>query len=187
MKTHQIGTIGTNISAIGFGAWAIGGGAVWGDHTDDAEAVRALHTALDCGINLIDTAPAYGFGRSERLIGAALRDRRDKVFIATKCGLWWQDSRGWFFCNFDGKALRRSLRPDTIRIEVEHSLTRLQTDHIDLYQVHWPSVPPYQTAIADSMACLMTLMEQGKIRAIGVCNVNRRELNQYRQIGRAHV
>jgi methylglyoxal reductase len=183
MKTYPLGISGLQAPAIGFGAWAIGGGPSWGQETREDEAIRAIHAAVDCGVNLIDTAPAYGYGRSERIVGKAIRDIRDKVVLATKFGLWWQDFRGAPFCELDGKLLRRSLRPDTIRIEVEHSLTRLQTDHIDLYQVHWPAVPPCQTPIGDTMACLMTLKDQGKIGAIGVCNVTARELNKYRHAG----
>jgi methylglyoxal reductase len=183
MNTYPIDNSGFHASRIGFGAWAIGGGAVWGDEPDDNESMRAIHAAVDCGINFIDTAPAYGFGRSERIVGKAIREIRDKVVLATKCGLWWQDQRGSMFVELDGKTLRRSLRPDTIRIEVEHSLTRLQTDYIDLYQIHWPAMPPVATPIADSMACLMTLRDQEKIRAIGVCNVSAPELNRYRHAG----
>ena len=183
MNTYPLGNSGFNASRIAFGAWAIGGGAVWGDNPDDNESIRAIHAAIDCGINFIDTAPAYGWGRSERIVGRAIRDIRDKVILATKCGLWWQDNRGAVFCEFDGKFLRRSLRPDTIRIEVEHSLTRLQTDHIDLYQIHWPAIAPALTPIADTMACLMTLRDQGKIRSIGVCNMSAREMNKARHAG----
>jgi methylglyoxal reductase len=144
--------------------------------TDDGESIRAIQSALDAGINLIDTAPAYGFGRSEEVVGKAIRGRRDQVVLATKCGLWWDDTRGSYFCEFDGKPLYRSLRPDTIRIELENSLRRLGTDHIDLYQTHWPATPPDQTPIAETMACLTDLQQQGKIRAIGVCNVSPDEL-----------
>lgn len=181
MKTYPLGN--SQASTIGFGAWAIGGGASWGKETSEDEAIRAIRAAIDCGITLIDTAPAYGYGRSERIVGKAIRDFREKVLLATKCGLWWQDQRGSPFCELDGKLLRRSLRPDTIRIEVEHSLTRLQTERIDLYQTHWPSAPPHETLIADTMACLMTLKDQGKIGAIGVCNVSARELNRYCHAG----
>jgi len=183
MNTYPLGNSGFNASRIAFGAWAIGGGAVWGENPDDNESIRAIHAAMDCGINFIDTAPAYGWGRSERIVGRAIRDIRDKAILATKCGLWWQDNRGAAFCEFDGKFLRRSLRPDTIRIEVEHSLTRLQTDHIDLYQIHWPAIAPALTPIADTMACLVTLRDQGKIRSIGVCNMSARELNKARHVG----
>ena len=183
MNTYPLGNSGFKASRIAFGAWAIGGGAVWGENPHDDESIRAIHAAIDCGINFIDTAPAYGWGRSEQIVGKAIRDIRDKVILATKCGLWWQDSRGSLFCEFDGKILRRSLRPDTIRIEVEHSLTRLQTDHIDLYQIHWPAAPPCLTPITDTMACLMTLRDHGKIRSIGVCNMSARELNKAMHAG----
>lgn len=163
---------------IAFGAWAIGGGSVWGGVSDEAEAERALRAAIDAGINLIDTAPAYGWGCSEEIVGRAIRGRRDKVILATKCGLWSDDDRGSFFTEFDGRIMRRSLRPDTIQIEVERSLKRLGVDCIDLYQTHWPSVEPDFTPIADTMACLLALRDAGKIRAIGVCNVSAAELEE---------
>ncbi|HOW65857.1 MAG TPA: aldo/keto reductase [Candidatus Paceibacterota bacterium] len=178
MRYQAIGSTKLNASIIGLGAWVMGGGSVWGPNPDDRESIRAIQTALDAGINLIDTAPAYGFGRSEEVVGQAIRGRRDQVLVATKCGLWWDDERGSFFAQFDGRPVRRSLRPDTIRIEVDRSLRRLGTDCIDLYQTHWPSVPPDQTAIADTMACLMALRTEGKIRAIGVSNVSLEELKE---------
>ena len=176
MKTRKLGNSGIDASVIGLGAWVLGGGAVWGRDTHDGESVAAIQAALDAGINLIDTAPAYGFGRSEEVVGKAIRGRRDQVVLATKCGLWWDDTRGSYFCEFDGKPLYRSLRPDTIRIELENSLRRLGTDRIDLYQTHWPATPPDQTPISETMACLTELQQQGKIRAIGVCNVSPDEL-----------
>jgi methylglyoxal reductase len=176
MRYRSLGNSGINASVIAFGAWAIGGGSVWGGDADEATATRAIHAALDAGINLIDTAPAYGWGRSEEIVGSAIRGRRDRVVLATKCGLWWQDARGSFFTEFDGRPLHRSLRPDTIAIEIEDSLRRLGTDCIDLYQTHWPAMPPDATPIADTMACLMKLKAQGKIRAIGVSNVTPAEL-----------
>jgi methylglyoxal reductase len=104
--------------------------------------------------------------------------------LATKCGLWWTDKRGSEFCDFDGRAIRRSLRPDTIREEIELSLKRLQTDYIDLYQTHWPAVAPDKTPIADTMACLMKLKDEGKIRAIGVSNVTLDELEENARHGK---
>ena len=176
MHYRKLGSSGIEASVVGLGAWVLGGGSVWGADTADDESVKAIQAALDAGINLIDTAPAYGFGRSEEVVGKAVRGRRDKVVIATKCGLWWDDTRGSYFCEFDGKAMYRSLRPDTMRIELENSLRRLGTDYIDLYQTHWPSIPPEQTPIAETMACLMDMKKQGKIRAIGVSNVSALEL-----------
>jgi methylglyoxal reductase len=178
MRHLALGKSGIEASAVGLGAWVLGGGSVWGEDTDDSESVRTIQAALDAGITLIDTAPAYGFGRSEIVVGKAIRGRRDKVVLATKCGLWWDDQRGSFFTDFDGKKLYRSLRPDTIAIEVENSLRRLGTDCIDLYQTHWPAVAPDKTPIPETMACLMKLREQGKIRAIGVSNVSVAELEE---------
>ncbi len=178
MKQKPLGKSGINASVIGLGAWVLGGGAVWGKDPDDRESVRTIQAALDLGINLIDTAPAYGFGRSERVLGEAIQGRRDQVVIATKCGLWWEDSRGSFFATFDGRAIHRSLRPDTLQVEIENSLRRLGTDRIDLYQTHWPSAPPDFTPIADTMATLVKLRDQGKIRAIGVSNVSPDELKE---------
>lgn len=172
-----------NASVVGLGTWVTGGGLTWGADPDDAESVRAIHTALDLGINLIDTAPAYGWGRSEEVVGKAIQDRRDKVVLATKCGLWTDDERGSFFTEMDGRRMFRSLRPDTITIEIERSLKRLKTDRIDLYQTHWPAVPPDNTPIADTMACLLKLKEDGKIRAIGVSNVSLAELKENLRCG----
>ena len=178
MNYKPLGNSGLSASVIGLGAWVMGGGQLWGKDTEDAESIRAIHQALDLGINLIDTAPAYGFGRSESVVGKAIKGRRDQVVIATKCGLWWEDARGSFFADFDGKKMYRSLRPDTLRIEIENSLKRLGVDCIDLYQTHWPSVPPDFTPIADTMATLLALKDQGKIRALGVCNVSVDELRE---------
>lgn len=179
MKNLPLGNSGLSASVIGFGAWAIGGGAVWGDATDDAESIRTIQAALDAGINLLDTAPAYGWGHSERLIAKAVAGRRDSVVLATKCGLWWDDARGSYFCPFNGRDIYRSLRPDTIAIEVERSLRDLNTDRIDLYQIHWPAVPPENTPVADTMAALIKLKDEGKILAIGACNLSAIELDEY--------
>jgi methylglyoxal reductase len=178
MKQKPLGNSGLSASIVGLGAWVLGGGPIWGQDTDDAESVRTIQAALDLGINLIDTAPAYGWGRSERVVGRALKGRRDRAILATKCGLWWEDAHGSFFADFDGKKMNRSLRPDTIQIEIENSLRRLDVDCIDLYQTHWPSMPPDHTPIADTMAALLKLKQQGKIRAIGVCNVSLDELKE---------
>jgi len=140
--------------------------------------VYTLQAALDEGINLIDTAPAYGWGRSERVVGEALKGRRDRAVVATKCGLWTDDERGSFFVELAGRRMYRSLRPDTIQIEVERSLRNLGIECIDLYQTHWPACPPEATPVADTMACLLKLQSQGKIRAIGVSNVTLSELEE---------
>jgi methylglyoxal reductase len=178
MIYRPLGNSGISASVVGLGAWVLGGGQLWGQDPDDGESIRAIQEAIDLGINLVDTAPGYGFGRSETVIGRAIKGRRDKVVIATKCGLWWNDTRGSYFADFEGKKIYRSLRPDTLRIEIENSLKRLGVDCIDLYQTHWPSVPPDFTPIADTMAALLAFKDQGKIRALGVSNVSVAELEE---------
>src|SRR5512138_3275682 len=130
MKTKSLGNSGLTASVVGLGAWVLGGGATWGKDTDDAQSVRTIQAALDLGINLIDTAPAYGWGRSEQVVGKAIRGKRDQFIVATKCGLWWEDTRGSFFAELDGHRMHRSLRPDTLQIEIDNSLRRLDTDYI---------------------------------------------------------
>lgn len=182
MQYRALGKSGISASVVGMGTW-VTGGLVWGEDPDDSESIRAIHAALDAGANLIDTAPGYGFGRSESVIGKALKGRRDQAVIATKCGIWTDDDRGSFFLELAGRKLLRSLRPDTIRIEIERSLKYLETDYIDLYQTHWPSIEPDKTPVADTMACLLELKDQGKIRAIGVSNVTLDELKEDVQHG----
>ena len=183
MLYRKLGSSGIDVSAVGFGAWAIGGW-MWGG-TDEPQAVAAVQAALDHGINLIDTAPAYGYGRSEEIIARAIRGRREKAVLATKCGLVWDREDGTFFFHADqqGATMRPSekkiykcLKPDSIRTEVERSLARLGVDYIDLYQTHWqdPTAP-----IEDTMAALVKLKEQGKIRAIGVSNAGLDQLRAY--------
>ena len=177
--TREIGSSGMAASAVGLGTWAIGGW-MWGG-TDEAAAVKAIEASIDAGISLIDTAPAYGLGRSEEIVGAAISGKRDKVVIATKCGLNWHHGKGNHFFDEDGKPVHRYLGADGIAHEVEQSLRRLGTDHIDLYITHWqdPTTP-----IADTMEALERLKSAGKIRAIGASNVNGAELEAYIAAGR---
>lgn len=183
MKKRKLGNSGIDISAVGFGAWAIGGW-MWGG-ADDNDAISAIHAALDHGINLLDTAPAYGFGHSEEIVARAIQDRRDKVVLATKCGLIWDREEGEFFFHADAEGMTfrasekkfyKNLRPASIRQELERSLARLRVNHIDLYQTHWQEAT---TPIADTMAELMKMKEEGKIRAIGVSNANLEQLKTY--------
>lgn len=173
MQYRPLGTSGIDASIIGLGTW------VTGVSTDDRKSIKAIHAALDQGVSLIDTAPSYGWGHSEEVVGKAIRDRRDQVVIATKCGIWWQDDRGSFNSHKGGKATNISLRPDTIIIEVEDSLKRLGVDYIDLLQARRPAKEPENTPIAETMGCFMDLKEQGKIRAIGVSNVSLEQLEAY--------
>ena len=170
MELRQLGKSDLKVTPVVFGAWAIGGW-FWGG-TDDAEAVTAIRAAVDAGINTIDTAPMYGFGHSEEVVGKALKGIRDKVIVATKCGLRWNRTDGDFHFVAQDEQNRshqiyKVLKPDSIIEECELSLKRLNVDVIDLYQCHWPDTT---TPIADTMGALMKLKEQGKIRAIGVSN-----------------
>jgi aryl-alcohol dehydrogenase-like predicted oxidoreductase len=160
-------------SRIALGTWAIGGW-MWGG-TDEKESIRAIHAALDQGVNLIDTAPIYGQGRSEEIVGEALRQRgrRENIILATKVGLDWTN----------GKVERNSSRQRILQ-ELEDSLRRLQTDYIDIYQVHWPDprVPVEETA-----ATLREVYEQGKIRAIGISNFSPRQMTRFESVAPLHT
>lgn len=181
MKYEALGSSGLKASVVGFGAWAAGGWMWGGSDADDA--VAAIQAAMDAGVTLIDTAPVYGFGRSEEIVGRALQGRRDQAIVATKCGLVWDTNEGEaFFTN--EKAVRKHLAPASIRREVEASLKRLGTDRIDLLQTHWQTET---TPIEETMATLLALRQEGKIRAIGVSNASMAQLARYRAVGPVDV
>ena len=174
MLTRQLGTSDVKVSPVIFGAWAIGGW-MWGG-AEERDSIAAIHAALDHGVTTIDTAAIYGMGYSEELVAKAIAGRRDRVVIATKCGMRWdspadgeQGSDPWPQKDNAGNpvTIRKNSRPVSIRYECEQSLKRLGTDYIDLYQIHWPDV---STPVEASMAEMARLHEQGKIRAIGVSN-----------------
>lgn len=175
---RKIGRSGVRASAVGLGTWAIGGW-MWGG-TDEAQSIAAIQASLDAGVTLIDTAPAYGLGRSEEIVGKAIAGRRDKAVIATKCGLAWHTQNGKHFFDQDGQPVHRYLGRDSIIHEVEQSLRRLGTDYIDLYITHWQDVT---TPIEETVRALEELKAAGKIRAIGASNVDRPELRHYIQTG----
>ena len=165
---------GTSIRAsrVALGTWAIGGW-MWGG-TDESAAIRTIQDATDRGINLIDTAPVYGFGRSEEIVGKALAGgRRSRAIIATKCGLDWKNR----------KPFRNASKARLIE-EVENSLRRLRTDVIDLYQVHWPD--PH-TPIAETAEAIRTLHRAGKIRAVGVSNFSPAQMDEFREVAPLHT
>jgi len=178
MRYRPLGESGIEASVVALGAWAIGGW-YWGG-TDETQSIDAIHAAIDSGINFIDTAPAYGLGRSELIIGKAIAGRRDQVVIASKCGIVWHTQKGEFQMEEYGKQMYGYLGAESIRYEIEESLRRLQTDYIDLYQTHWqyPTTP-----IEETMGALLDLKEEGKIRAIGVSNATAAEMEQYRKLG----
>jgi aryl-alcohol dehydrogenase-like predicted oxidoreductase len=174
VDTTTLPSLDKEVSRVGLGTWAIGGW-MWGG-TDEQESVDTILSALDRGITLIDTAPVYGFGRSEEIVGTALQEygQRDDVVLATKAGLDWDD---------DGAVVRRAT-PERLRVEIEQSLERLQTDYIDLYQVHWPDprVPMDETA-----GVLRELRHDGVIRAIGVSNFAPSQMDTFRRAAPLHT
>ena len=178
METREIGASGIRASAIGLGTWAIGGW-MWGG-TDEAESIAAIQASIDEGVTLIDTAPAYGMGRSEEIVGKAIAGRRDEVVIATKCGLVWHTTKGNHFFDQNDRPVHRHLGAESIAHELEQSLRRLGTDHIDLYITHWqdPTTP-----VAETLGALEDLKKAGKIRAIGASNVGVADIEAYLAAG----
>ncbi len=173
MDFTKIAGTDLTVSRIGLGTWAIGGW-MWGG-SEEAESIRTIRAALEHEITLIDTAPVYGFGRSEEIVGRALaRDGlRNRVVLATKAGLDWQTG-----------APARNASRQRIFTEVEASLRRLRTDRIDIYQIHWPDP---LTPIAECAEAMLALYQQGKIRAIGVSNFSRQQMREFRTIARLHT
>ncbi len=171
MGTKQLGATEIQITPIGLGAWAIGGSG-WTyacGPQDDRDSVAAIHRALDLGVNWIDTAPVYGRGHSEEVIARALRGRRERPYVFTKCSFPWDES---------GTVVNR-LRGDSVRREVEGSLRRLETEAIDLCQIHWP-IP--EEGIEEGWATLAALKAEGKVRAIGVSNFDADQMRRAQAI-----
>jgi len=168
LPTRPLGSSGLHITTVGFGSWAIGGGGWafgWGPQ-DDRESVATMLHAIDLGVNWIDTAAVYGLGHSEEVVGKLIRElpsSSTRPLIFTKCGLTWD-------VNNPMQAAKRILKPETIRHECEASLRRLGVDRIDLYQFHWPDETG--TPVEDSWATMAKLVDEGKVRAIGVSNFN---------------
>lgn len=173
MEYKTIARTQMNVSRIAQGTWAIGGW-MWGG-TDERESIRTIHAALDKGINLIDTAPVYGFGVSEEIVGKAIEERgnSDKVFIATKVGLEWHNG-----------SVTRNSSPERIRKEIRDSLRRLRTDYIDIYQVHWPDLA---VPIEDAARTMQALFREGLIRAIGVSNYSPEQMNRFMSVSELHT
>jgi aryl-alcohol dehydrogenase-like predicted oxidoreductase len=173
MEKVRFGRTDLEVSVLAMGTWVTGGWA-WGG-ADDGQSLRAILRALELGINFIDTAPVYGFGRSETIVGHALKEwaTRDGVVIATKCGLEWDEK----------ERIRRNASPARIRQEVDQSLQRLAVERIDLYQIHWPDS---QTLLETSMETMLRIQDEGKIRYIGVSNFDREEIMACQSVGQVH-
>src|SRR5215472_7258740 len=171
MKKKRLGNSDLELTPIGIGAWAMGGGGwafAWGPQDDD-ESIAAIHAALDHGVNWIDTAAVYGLGHSEEVVARALAGRSNRPFVFTKCERNWNENR----------EIYKSLKADSIRRECENSLRRLQVDTIDLYQIHWPEP---DEDIEEGWSALAKLREEGKVRWIGVSNFNVAQMERIRRI-----
>ncbi|HKK67891.1 MAG TPA: aldo/keto reductase, partial [Bacteroidales bacterium] len=166
METTNINKIEKNVSRIGLGTWSIGGW-MWGG-TDEKRSIETIHKALDNGISLIDTAPVYGFGTSEKIVGKALKSygRRDDITLVTKVGLDWQDEQPF----------RNSSR-ERLQKELDDSLRRLQTDYIDVYMIHWPD---HNTPFEETARQMAEFQKAGKIKSIAVSNYNPQEMDAFR-------
>jgi len=171
MIINQLGNTVIRLSSIGLGTWAIGGGGYgfgWGPQ-DDRESIDTIHRSIDLGINWIDTAPVYGLGHSEKIVGQAIKRKRDQVIISTKCGIVWDKDRNIAF----------NLDKESVRAEVEQSLKRLNIDVIDLYQIHKP-IPAEK--IEEAWGVLADLVKAGKIRYAGVSSFTLEQLKQIQPI-----
>jgi len=172
MEYRMLGGSDLNVSVIGFGAWGIGGSPFWSNEGDVISA-RAIMKSYDLGVNFFDTAPVYGFGHSEELLGKTLKPFRDKVFYATKCGLRWEKrSLG---------SITKNATRESILVEIDQSLKRLDTDYIDLYQVHWPDIATPQN---ETMEALLEIQAQGKVRVIGVSNYSVEQMRAMMKTGK---
>ena len=171
MELRTLGKSNVKVTPMAFGAWAIGGW-MWGG-AEEKEAINAIRAAYEAGITTIDTAPVYGFGRSEELVGKAMEGvQRDKYQVLTKFGMNWENENGEYFFDSvdnDGKPFKmyKLASKEKVIQECEDSLRRLKTDYIDLYQIHWPD---NTTPISETFEAVQRLIEQGKVKAAGVCN-----------------
>jgi aryl-alcohol dehydrogenase-like predicted oxidoreductase len=172
METRKLGKDGPEMTTVGFGAWALGGGDwafSWGPQ-DDKESMEAIHEAIDLGVNWIDTAAVYGLGHSEAVVGKAVAGRRDKVLVATKCGLIWDDQ---------GK-VSKDLSAQSVAKEIDDSLRRLNIDVIDLYQIHWPVKDDH--SIEEAVGTISKAVEAGKIRYVGLSNFTNSQMERAQKV-----
>ena len=173
MEKRILGSSDMNITRIGLGAWAIGGGWQWGwGPQGDSDSIKTIRRALELGINWIDTAAVYGLGKSEEVVGRALKEVSAKPFVFTKCGLRWKE-------NNPKRTAYPKLKASSVREEAENSLRRLNIDVIDLYQMHWPNPPE---DIEEAWTEMAKLKEEGKVRWIGVSNHSREQMEKLSRI-----
>ena len=179
MRYQKLGNTGIVVSTVALGTWGLGGGSVWSDHDSTAEEASALLSAcLERGVNYIDTAPVYGTGASEELLGAALKGRRHDFVLQTKCSLNWRGEGGNFHYSRDGYTVNNDTRAEAVRRDVEDSLRRMGTDYIDSVIVHYvcKSFP-----VDETVGALEELIKEGKIRTYGLSNSQPQDLEEYKQ------
>ncbi len=179
MKYQKLGNTDIDISVVALGTWGLGGGSVWTDRDSTAQdAAYLLDSCLDHGINYIDTAPVYGTGVSEELLGRALKGRREKFVLQTKCSLNWRDEGGNFHYSRDGYTVNNDTRAAAVKKDVEDSLRRLDTDYLDSLIVHYvcKSFP-----VEETVGALEDLIREGKIRTYGLSNSQPSDLEEYKQ------
>jgi len=171
MRTRKLGYSDLHLTTVGLGTWAVGGPWQWGwGPQDDAESIAAIHRALELSINWIDTAPAYGVGHSEEIVGRAIAGRRDEVIVATKCGLVWEEG---------STTVTGRLTAPSVRAECEASLRRLQVEAVDLYQIHWPHDEEH---LEEAWATIADLIREGKVRYAGVSNFSVEQIRRVQAI-----
>ena len=187
----KLGKTGMDVSRMGLGTWSIGGGSAWGGDHDLQTVVDTIVEAPKLGVNLIDTAPGYNFGNSEKILGMALQKmNREDVKIITKCGVTWdQEMKGDLFNKVNGIQLYKNLNSDSIKREIEESLKRMGTDYVDVYMTHWQSIEgsEYYVPIQKTMEVLNDLKAQGKIKAIGAANVDIKQIQEYLKHGELDI
>lgn len=187
----KLGKTGMEVSRMGLGTWSIGGGSAWGGDHDLQTVVDTIVEAPKLGVNLIDTAPGYNFGNSEKILGMALQKmNREDVKIITKCGVTWdQEMKGDLFNKVNGIQLYKNLNSDSIKREIEESLKRMGTDYVDVYMTHWQSIEgsEYYVPIQKTMEVLNDLKAQGKIKAIGAANVDIKQIQEYLKHGELDI
>lgn len=187
----KLGKTGMDVSRMGLGTWSIGGGSAWGGDHDLQTVVDTIVEAPKLGVNLIDTAPGYNFGNSEKILGMALQKmNREDVKIITKCGVTWdQEMKGDLFNKVNGIQLYKNLNSDSIKREIEESLKRMGTDYVDVYMTHWQSIEgsEYYVPIQKTMEVLNDLKAQGKIKAIGAANVDIKQIQEYIKHGELDI
>ncbi|MGL5436202.1 MAG: NADH-dependent methylglyoxal reductase [Lachnospiraceae bacterium] len=187
MKMMNLGNTDMKISRIGLGTWAIGGGPAWGGDKDLDECISTIRSCKDLGVNLLDTAPGYNFGQSEKIVGQALAgDHRKDFVVISKCGIVWT-REGSLFNKVGDIQLYKNLSPESIMEEIEQSLERLGVDYIDVYMTHWQSVEPFYTPVGQTMEALLSLKERGKIKAIGAANISPEQVKEYLKYGQLDI